>query len=145
MRKIHYYNYLMSGLIFSSCKLIILGCDWKTPKIWRKSLKNRWKARKIIWSKIIWFLLQHWGNTHKQNVNHIWLFFNLDWAFSMRICERLASFTNFNFFACFLWNQFMKFEKISVLLISIFDLILSGFPQILSVFQLYPLSSHYDF
>ncbi len=32
----------------------------------------------------------------------------------------------------------MKFEKISVLLVSVFNLILRGFPQILSVFQIYP-------
>ena len=26
---------------------IFNGCGWKTPKIWRKSLKKRWKTRKI--------------------------------------------------------------------------------------------------
>jgi hypothetical protein len=37
----------------------------------------------------------------------------------------------------------MKFEKISVLLMRVFNLILSGFSQILSIFQLNPFKIYY--
>jgi hypothetical protein len=61
----------------------------------------------------------------------------------MSICERLATLTNFNFFCMLLIESFYEIRKNLSFAHESFNLILSGFPQILRVYRLYPNLAHF--